>query len=67
MVQHRGVAYCKKEMLCWIREKMVTQELALGGGMFFASSSIVVGNDASTCSDLCTLGEDYSIAVGNGS
>jgi hypothetical protein len=34
-------------MLGWIREKMVTQELAPGGGNFFASNSIVVRNDPS--------------------
>jgi hypothetical protein len=29
-------AYCGKEMLGWICEKMATQESALGGDMFFA-------------------------------
>ncbi len=34
-------------MLGWIREKMATQESALGGGRFFASDSIVVRNGPS--------------------
>jgi hypothetical protein len=33
-----------KEMLGWIREKMAIQELALGGGKFFAFDLTVVGN-----------------------
>ncbi len=31
-------------MLGWIREKMAIQELALGGGKFFAFDLTVVGN-----------------------
>ncbi len=54
-------------MLGWIREKMATQESAPKGGRFFASNSTITGNGTSTCSDLCVLGEDYSIAAGNGS
>jgi hypothetical protein len=36
-----------KKMLGWIREKMVTQESALGGGRFSVSDSIVVRNGPS--------------------
>jgi hypothetical protein len=46
---------------------MVIQELALGGGMFFASDSTVARNSASTCNDPCAPSEDYSIVVGNDS
>jgi hypothetical protein len=46
---------------------MLTQESTLGGGRFSASVSTVVGNDVSTCSDLCAPGEDCSTAIGNGS
>jgi hypothetical protein len=34
-------------MLGWIRKKMATQELALGGGRFSTSDSIVVRNEPS--------------------
>jgi len=44
-----------KEMLGWIREKMATQELALGGGNF-ASGSTAVRNDASTYNGPCVAG-----------
>jgi hypothetical protein len=54
-------------MLDWICEKMATQESALGGGRFFAFGSIVAGNGTSAGNDLYALGEDCSIAVGNGS
>jgi hypothetical protein len=54
-----------KEMLGWIHEKMATQESALGGAKFFASSSTAIGNDALACNDLCTLYEDYSIVARN--
>jgi hypothetical protein len=54
-------------MLGWIHEKMATQESTPGGGRFSAFGSIVVGNGASTCNDLCTPGEDCSTAVGNSS
>jgi len=57
---------CGKKMLGWIREKMAIQESALGGGRFFASSSIVVGNGTSTCSDSCIIGGAYSTTAGNG-
>ncbi len=50
----------------WIYEKMTTQESTLGGGRFFASGSIVIGNGVSTCSDPCIPSKDYSIIVGNG-
>jgi len=60
-------ACCGKEMLGWIREKIVIQALALGGGRFSASDSIVTRNGASTCSDSCALGEDCLIAARNGS
>jgi hypothetical protein len=46
---------------------MTIQALALGGGMFSASGSTVAGNGTSTCSDLCALGKDCSIATGNSS
>jgi len=54
-------------MLGWIFEKMATQALAPGGGRFFASSSTVAGNGASTCNNPCALSEDCSTAAGNGS
>jgi hypothetical protein len=47
---------CRKEMLGWICEKMVTQELAPRGDKFFASNPTVVGNMASTCSGSCVAG-----------
>jgi hypothetical protein len=40
-------ACCEKEMLGWIREKMVIQESAQGGGRFSAPDSIVVRNGPS--------------------
>jgi len=40
-------ACCGKEMLGWIREKMATQALALGGGRFFTSNSTILGNGTS--------------------
>jgi hypothetical protein len=46
---------------------MATQKLTLGGGRFSTSNSTVVGNDTSTCIDSCAPGEDYLIAIGNGS
>jgi hypothetical protein len=58
-------ACCGKEMLGWIREKMVIQELALEGGRFFASGSTAIRNDISACSDPCTPSGDYLTAVGN--
>jgi hypothetical protein len=54
-------------MLGWIREKMAIQALAPGSGRFSTSGSTVTKNGASTYSDSCILGEDYSIVVGNGS
>jgi len=51
---------CGKEMLGWIREKMATQELTLGGGKFYAFDSTVVGNNTSTGNDPCAPGGDYS-------
>jgi hypothetical protein len=52
-------------MLGWICEKMVIQELALGGGRFSASGSTAVGNNASACNDPCALGGDCSTAARN--
>jgi len=49
-------AYCGKEMLGWIREKLTPQTSAPGGGRFSASSSTIVGNDTSTYNNPCTLG-----------
>jgi hypothetical protein len=60
-------AYYGKKMLGWIREKMATQELAPGGGRFFASNSTVVGNNALACSDSCVPSKDCSTATGNDS
>jgi hypothetical protein len=54
-------------MLGWIREKMDTQKSALGCGRFSTSSSTVVGNGVSTCSDSCAPSEVFSIAAGNDS
>ncbi len=50
-------ACCNKEMLGWICEKMVTQELTPIGGRFSASSS----------TGPCFLGGDCLIAVRNDS
>jgi hypothetical protein len=47
-------------MLCWIHEKMITEELALGGGRFSTSSSTVAGNGAPACNDSCAPSRDYS-------
>jgi len=41
-------------MLGKIREKMAIQASTRGGGRFSTSSSIVIENNTSTCSDLCT-------------
>jgi hypothetical protein len=60
-------ACCEKEMLGGIREKMATQESALGGGMFFAFGSTVTGNDALACNDPCAPGRDCSTAAENNS
>jgi hypothetical protein len=46
-------ACCGKEMLGWIREKMAIQELAPGGGRFFASDPTAVGNGASAYNGPC--------------
>jgi hypothetical protein len=46
---------------------MVTPKSASRGGKFFASNSITVGNGASTCSDPCAPGGDYSTIIGNSS
>jgi hypothetical protein len=43
---------------------MATPESAPRGGKFFTSSSIIVGNYALTCNNLCAPGEDCSTAVG---
>jgi hypothetical protein len=56
-----------KKMLGWIHEKMVIQELALGGGKFCTFGSNVVGNDTLACSNPCAPGKDYLIAVRNDS
>jgi len=55
-----------RKMLGWICEKMAIQESAPGGGRFFASGSIIVGNGTSTCNGLCTIGGGYSTTAGNG-
>ncbi len=60
-------ACCGKEMLGWIREKIVIQESTPRGGRIFASGSIAAENGASTYNDLCAPSGDYSIATGNGS
>ncbi len=60
-------AYCGKELLGWIREKMATQESALGGGRFSTSSLIVVGNGTLACNGPCTIGGGYSTVIRNGS
>ncbi len=60
-------AYFGKEMLGWIREKMVTKESTLGGGRFSAFDSIVFGNSASACNDPCASGEDCSTTARNSS
>jgi len=60
-------AWCQKEMLGWIREKMAIQESALRGGKFFASNSTAGGNGALVYSNPCTLSEKYSAAAGNSS
>jgi hypothetical protein len=57
----------KKEMLGWVREKMVTPELAPKGGRFSACGSTTVGNGASTCNNPCAPGGDCSTTIGNGS
>jgi hypothetical protein len=46
---------------------MAIQESTPGGGRFFAFGLITARNGASACNDSCTLGEDYSTAVGNDS
>jgi hypothetical protein len=46
---------------------MVTQELTLRGGKFYAFDSTIIRNDASTYSDPCAPGEDCLTVVGNGS
>jgi hypothetical protein len=60
-------ACCRKKMLGWIREKMVILESTPEGDRFCAFGSTIVGNGASSCNDLCTLGEDCSFAIGNDS
>ncbi len=46
---------------------MVILKSALGGGKFFASGSITIGNGVSTCNDPCAPGEDCSTIARNGS
>jgi len=46
---------------------MAIQELALKGGKFSTSSSIVDKNDALTYSGPCTITRGYSIVTKNGS
>jgi hypothetical protein len=60
-------ACCGKEMLGWIREKIVTQESTPRGGRFSACGSITARNGASTCNDPCIPSGDCSIAIGNSS
>jgi len=48
-----------KEMLGWIREKMVIPESTPRGGKFSASDSITVGNDISAYNNPCTPSGDY--------
>jgi len=52
-------ACCGKEMLGWIREKMVTPKSALRGGRFSTFGSITVGNDTSAYNDLCAPSGEY--------
>ncbi len=49
----------EKEMLGWIREKMVTPKSAPKGGKFSASDSTTAGNDTLACNDPWAPGEDY--------
>jgi hypothetical protein len=54
-------------MLGWVCEKMATKKSALGGGRFFASGSIAIGNNASTYNNLCVPSGDCSTTAKNGS
>jgi hypothetical protein len=45
-----------KEMLGWIREKMVIQKSTLGGGRFFASGPTAIGDGASAYNGLYIAG-----------
>ncbi len=60
-------ACCGKEMLGWIREKMATQELALGGGRFSTSGLTIARNGTSACNDPCAPCKDCSTVAGNDS
>jgi len=51
--------YCGKEMLGWIREKIVIPESAPRGGRFFASGSITTGNNTLACNHPCAPSGDY--------
>jgi hypothetical protein len=53
-----------KEMLGWIHEKMGIQELAPGGGKFFASGSTADGNDTLACNKPFAPCGDCSTALG---
>jgi hypothetical protein len=46
---------------------MVIQELAPGGGSFFASGLTIVGNGTLAYRDPCVPCEDYSTVMGNSS
>jgi len=46
-------ACCGKEMLGWIREKMVIPESAPISGKFSASGLTTIGNDTSAYNDPC--------------
>jgi hypothetical protein len=67
MLTKAHYAYCGKEILSKICEKMATQESALRGGRFFAFGSIAVGNDTLACSGPCTICRACSTVVGNSS
>jgi len=57
-------AYCEKEMLGWIHEKMATLKSAPRGGKFSTYGSITVGNDTLTCNDSCAPSEDAQLLLG---
>jgi len=60
-------AYCGKEMLGWICEKMATLESTPRSGKFFAFGSITTRNSTSTYNDLCAPGGNCSTDHGNSS
>jgi hypothetical protein len=60
-------AWCGKDMLGWIREKMTILESTPKGGRFYASSLTTTRNDALACNDPCAPGRDCSTAAENNS